>query len=197
MGAPRQGITDEGSGVRGLWRSFSSSQVGPSRSARDITSKELTAPFFNTWVPIAKYPAVRRVDLDGAWIIKETEQAMSDISCEVDPVPGEVHWQQGLAEDNIHLVKDTLGRLAKGCPDVETGRKPSRTIVSNADSMCRLALDLMEKERLARTAIGSGSVAVEGAGAPEGLADQRARSEEITERTFTETLMCEHKKMGI
>ena len=55
--------------------------------ARNITSKELIALFFNTWVPIARYPAVLRVDPEGAWMSKETDQAMSDISCEVDPIP--------------------------------------------------------------------------------------------------------------
>lgn len=63
------------------------------------------------------YPSALRIDLDGAWMSNETDKAMADISCEIDPIPGEAHWQIGLAEGSIHfLVKDTLGRLARGYP---------------------------------------------------------------------------------
>ena len=64
--------------------------------------------FFGDWVKFLGYPKKVRVDSEGAWMSPETNKVLKSLGIVLDPISEEAHWQLGMAEVSIKLVRTTL-----------------------------------------------------------------------------------------
>ena len=73
------------------------------------------------------YPKKVRVDAEGAWMSTETNAVLGSLGIDLDPIVGEAHWQLGVAEVSIKLVKTTMDKLARPHPT-----RPVKEILSRS-----------------------------------------------------------------
>ena len=70
-----------------------------------------------TSLPYYGKPARIVWDPDGAFRNKELTDWLGAMNISVQPIAGETHWQAGLIESNIRVVKRTVRRLIEDHPE--------------------------------------------------------------------------------
>ncbi|CAK0788366.1 unnamed protein product [Prorocentrum cordatum] len=84
--------------------------------SRNATAEDLKDSIWSRWIGYFGRPRVLQVDPEGAWMSNAIRENLEGSGIQMDPIPGQAHWQIGGVERLISLIKDTMTVLAKEHP---------------------------------------------------------------------------------
>eukprot|EP00959_Pyramimonas_sp_CCMP1952_P258386 5401008-Pyramimonas_sp.AAC.1 len=84
--------------------------------SRNATAEDLKDSLWSRWIGYFGRPRVLQVDPEGAWMSNAIRENLEGSGIQMDPIPGQAHWQIGGVERLISLIKDTMTVLAKEHP---------------------------------------------------------------------------------
>ncbi|CAK0808853.1 unnamed protein product, partial [Prorocentrum cordatum] len=84
--------------------------------SKNATAEELKDSIWSRWIAYFGRPRIFQVDPEGAWMSKITRENLESSGIQMDPVPGQAHWQIGGIERLISLIKDLMTVSARECP---------------------------------------------------------------------------------
>ncbi|CAK0818505.1 unnamed protein product, partial [Prorocentrum cordatum] len=84
--------------------------------SKNATAEELKDSIWSRWIAYFGRPRVFQVDPEGAWMSKVIRENLESSGIQMDPIPGQAHWQIGGIERLIGLIKDLMTVLARECP---------------------------------------------------------------------------------
>ncbi|CAK0848912.1 unnamed protein product [Prorocentrum cordatum] len=84
--------------------------------SKNATAEELKDSIWSRWISYFGRPRIFQVDPEGAWMSKTIRENMESSGIQMDPIPGQAHWQIGGVERLISLIKDLMTVLARECP---------------------------------------------------------------------------------
>ena len=91
----------------------------PSELGKLTTMDYIEAVRMN-WIRFARAPAVIRMDSEGAFKSHEFREWCAARGIEVPMAAGEAHWQIGIVENHIRLLKNQLSLMEDELPDAST-----------------------------------------------------------------------------
>ena len=86
----------------------------------NLTAVDYIEAVRTNWFLFARAPAVIRVDSEGAFKSNEFREWCAVRGIEVQMAPGEAHWQIGIVEHHIRLLKNQLSLMEDEFPDATT-----------------------------------------------------------------------------
>ncbi|CAK0802961.1 unnamed protein product [Prorocentrum cordatum] len=86
--------------------------------SRNATAEDLknSVWIWSRWISYFGRPRVFQVDPEGAWMSNVIRENLESSGIQMDPIPGQAHWQIGGIERLIGMIKDTMMTLAKEHP---------------------------------------------------------------------------------
>lgn len=100
-----------------------------SKSKRnDASWEDLKRALEEHWIAMFGRPRKLRVDPAGPWRNRAADDYFSDKQIELEPIPAEAHWQLGLAENSIKILKSMLESLAGEFEDMEVRELLARSV---------------------------------------------------------------------
>ncbi|CAK0872026.1 unnamed protein product [Prorocentrum cordatum] len=84
--------------------------------SKNATVEELKDSLWGRWIAYFGRPRTFQVDPEGAWMSNIIRESLEPSGIQMDPIPGQAHWQLGGIERLISLIKDMMTVLARERP---------------------------------------------------------------------------------